>query len=460
MLLILVSLLLCAAAILAVLLALRLRDASAAALAAGAGQRIVAGEDGPDSGQSYFAVLEFDRFAAIRNTAGFEVVNAMLGMAGDRIKAALDNVRLGRTGQNFVEFSFRSPSDDQARRDLASCLDALGEKMVVSGVEFRLKGKVAFASLGSDRARSPDAMLGAVITALSRESTKRVRQAEEFVSGQSSIDDLDILRALPRAMAENELALHYQPKFDCRGGGISSAEALLRWTSPTLGTIPTDRIIALAERTGAIRDITLWGLNQASRDQAALQAAGHELTIFINLSGLLIADDAFMQEVLRLVRQAPGKLGVEITETAVIDDPDAAIENIAALSAAGVPVAIDDFGSGLSSLTYLKRLPADELKIDRAFVSSLTSSNRDPLIVRAAIDLAHALEMKVTAEGVDDPMSLSLLRVMGCDMLQGYFIARPAPLPKLVAFLESEKPHLASAGPRSWLQDRPEIAAG
>jgi len=453
------SLLFCAAAVLATLLAWRHRGAGKAA--SGGGLQFSAAGAPRDGGGAYFAVLEFDRFTAVRNTIDFPLANAILETAGERIRAAMDHVRLGRIGQSTVEFTFRAASADQARRDLASCIDALEEKIEVSGLEFRLKAKVAFASLPAARASIPDEVFGSVITALSRDGTERVRLADEFARGPSSIDDLDILRALPRAIAENELALHYQPKFDCRPGGVSSAEALLRWTSPALGFIPTDRLIALAERTGAIRDITLWVVKQAARDQAALRAAGHELTIFVNLSGLLIADRDFVLEMLQLIRQAPGKLGIEITETAVIDDPDAAIENIAAFSAAGIPVAIDDFGSGLCSLAYLKRLPADELKIDRVFVSGLTNSNRDPLIVRAAIDLAHALEMKVTAEGVDDPMSLSLLRVMGCDMLQGYFISRPVPLPKLVSFLESDKPHLElGLGRRLWSPGQPGIATG
>jgi EAL domain-containing protein (putative c-di-GMP-specific phosphodiesterase class I) len=451
-LLIIAALLLCAASVMATALAFRRGGLGrVAAFASGDGRRFVAEGDRQDGGNAYFAVLEFDRFTALRNTIDFALANAILHAAGTRISAVMNQVQLWRTGQSTVEFTFRAASVDQARRDLASCLDALGETIEISGLEFRLQARVAFASLGTARASAPDAVFGSVVTALSRNGSDRVRLADEVARGAASVDDLDILRALPQAIAQNELALHYQPKFDCRSGGVSSAEALLRWTSPTLGAIPTDRIIELAERTGAIRDITVWVLKQAARDQEALQAAGHELTIFVNLSGLLIADRRFVLEMLQLIRQAPGKLGIEITETAVITDPDAAIENIEAFSAAGIPVAIDDFGSGLCSLAYLKRLPADELKIDRVFISSLTNSNRDPLIVRAAIDLAHALEMKVTAEGVDDPMSLSLLRVMGCDMLQGYFISRPVPLPKLVSFLENEKPHLeASMKPRLW----------
>jgi len=460
MLLLVASLLLCSTVI--VWLALRLRRAGALASGAQGIRRLVpAGRLQAGAGQTCFAVLEFDRFTAIRNIVGFDIANAIFETVEERIKGAMEEALLCRVGQSSVEFTFRAASVDQARRALSACLNALEETIKVSGIEVRLKGTVAFAGLDGLPSPIPDALVGNVVAALSRDSTERVRLADEFGRGPSSIDDLDILRALPGAIAENELALHYQPKFDCRAGGISSAEALLRWESPVLGPVPVNQIIALAERTGAIRDVTLWVVRQAARDQAALLAAGHELTIFVNISGMLIADRGFTLEILQLIRQAPGRLGIEITETAVIDDPDAAIENIAAFSAAGIPVAIDDFGSGLSSLAYLKRLPADELKIDQVFVSGLTSSHRDPLIVRASIDLAHALEMKVTAEGVDDPMSLSLLRVMGCDMLQGYFISRPVPLPKLVSFLDGEKPHLSVlGGARSWSRGVPGIAAG
>jgi len=407
-------------------------------------RRLMADVDKKDGRGAFFAIAEFDRFAALRATVGSDVANAVLAVAGERIRDSFDRARLHRTGQCNVEFSFRAVDEGEARRQLAACLDTLEGKITAHGMEFRLRARVAVSPLPPGDPQVSDSLIDSVIVALSRESTERVRLAGEVGRGPSLVNDLDVLRALPQAITDSELALHYQPKFDCRGaGGITSAEALLRWNSPTLGPVQVDQIIRLAERTGMIGDLTVWVLNQAARDQAALRAAGHELTIFVNISGVLIPHRRFMLDVLRLVRQAPGTIGIEITETAVIDDPEAAIENIAAFSAAGIPVAIDDFGTGLSSLSYLKQLPADELKIDREFVMGLTRSHRDPLIVRASIDLAHALEMKVTAEGVDDAMSLSLLRVMGCDMLQGYFISRPVPLPKLIAFLESDQPHLS-----------------
>ena len=171
---------------------------------------------------------------------------------------------------------------------------------------------------------------------------------------------------------------------------------------------------------------------QAIEDQAKLANRGHDIPVYVNLSGRLVADGAFTRWLLKAMRRCRrGAIGLEITETAVIDDPGHALANLQALADAGAPIAIDDYGAGLSSLAYLKQLPATELKIDRMFVSGLTSGHRDPLLVRSTIDLAHALEMEVTAEGVEEAATLALLRTMGCDLIQGFFIARPMPLDRL-----------------------------
>jgi len=386
-------------------------------------------------GQSYFAVMEFERFIPARHTVGFEIANRILARAADRIVAATQGASIGRIGHDSVEFTFRADDDAAAERELGKCLALLERRIEIAGVAFHLKGTVAFGATGN-QACVGDALFDSVLAALGADGGGRIRKVDATGAGPEQLDDLAILRALPGAIAKGELALVYQPKLDCRSNLFLSAEALLRWNSASLGPVSTDRMITLAERTGAIRDLTLWVLRQTLRDQAVLRAAGHELTIFVNMSGPLIADRPFIAEVLALISGGSGRLGIEITETSVIGDPEGAIANLAELAAAGVPVAIDDFGSGLSSLAYLKRLPVDELKIDRLFISQLTQSNRDPLIVRASIDLAHALEMTVTAEGVEDEMCLSLLRVMGCDTLQGYFISRPIPLEELIGFLK------------------------
>ncbi len=200
--------------------------------------------------------------------------------------------------------------------------------------------------------------------------------------------------------------------------------------------MPPDRFIGLAEETGAIAEVTRWVMHRAIADYKALAAEDLAKPVYVNLSGRLVADAAFTQWLLSQARELPtGCLGLEITETAIISDPEHALANLQTLADAGIPIAIDDYGAGLSSLAYLKQLPATELKIDRMFVMGLTSSHRDPLLVRSTIDLAHALEMEITAEGVENAATLALLRTMGCDLIQGFFIARPMTLDALRTLL-------------------------
>jgi EAL domain-containing protein (putative c-di-GMP-specific phosphodiesterase class I) len=278
--------------------------------------------------------------------------------------------------------------------------------------------------------------------------------ADTQVLAQNSKADLELMRALPKALKAGEVELHYQPKLDARANIVRSAEALLRWTRPGQGPVAADRFVALAEESGAIRELTEWVIARAIRDQKFLAEQGHAIEISINVSGHLLADRNFAQAAIALAASAPGRIGFEITEAAVLNDPDAALANLHDFSLAGVRIAIGDYGAGPSSLAYLKQLPANELKIDRMFVSGLTESTRDPLLVRSAIDLAHALEMEVTAEGVDDAMALSLLRVMGCDLLQGHFISPPVPVGRLSSFLSDEEQMrrlaVASDGGAQW----------
>ena len=216
---------------------------------------------------------------------------------------------------------------------------------------------------------------------------------------------------------------------------IASAEALVRWNHPVRGLILPGDFISVAEQAGEIGALTIWTLRKVIEDQRILAASGQDLRLFINISGVLLADSAFVAEACEIINESGAQIGFEITETAVIRDPECAIRHLQVFADIGVVLAIDDYGAGLSSLAYLKQLPAKELKIDKMFVLQLTSSNRDPLIVRSTIDLAHALEMEVTAEGVETPSALALLSVMGCDMVQGYLISRPLGIDAFRQFL-------------------------
>lgn len=247
--------------------------------------------------------------------------------------------------------------------------------------------------------------------------------------------DAMLMRDLRAAIATDTLEVHYQPKMDARAGRIVSLEALVRWTHPTLGPISPARFIPLAERSGIIRGLTLRVLERACRDFAYFAAEGRDQPIFVNISAQLVSEGAFVDRVIAETRAANVRIGIEVTETSVLEDPVRALANLDRVAAAGIPIAIDDYGVGLSSLTYLRQMPASELKIDMSFIRDLSSSHRDPLIVRSTVDLAHGLGMKVTAEGVDKPEILALLRVMGCDYVQGYQIARPMDREACLAFL-------------------------
>lgn len=244
-------------------------------------------------------------------------------------------------------------------------------------------------------------------------------------------DDLDA------AIVRGQLFLVHQPKMRARTNAVEAVETLVRWRHPERGLIGPADFIGVAEQRGDIRRITEWVIRQTITEQRSLAACGHALPFTVNVSAYLLADRDFAQWTLDTIRGASGPIGIEITETAMIADPAGALRNLHLFADAGIRIAIDDYGAGLSSLAYLKQLPAQELKIDRMFISGLSTSHRDPLLVRSTIDLAHALEMEVTAEGVDSAASMALLRVMGCDLMQGFLIAKPMVLGELRAFLDT-----------------------
>ena len=241
-------------------------------------------------------------------------------------------------------------------------------------------------------------------------------------------------------LTAGQFRLVYQPKLHVRKNAIDSAEGLVRWDHPDLCLVLPDRFIAASEASGSIGPLTLWTFERAIADQRMMRARGANLRLFVNLSAQLLTDENIVTEICALGRTADIDIGVEVTERSMIADPDLAFANIRRLREVGLCIAIDDYGSGLSSLTYLKQIDADELKIDKSFITSLGTSHRDPLIVRSTIDLAHALGMAVTAEGVETPAALALLTVMGCEMMQGYLIGRPMRPEILLDYLETFDP--------------------
>jgi EAL domain-containing protein (putative c-di-GMP-specific phosphodiesterase class I) len=246
----------------------------------------------------------------------------------------------------------------------------------------------------------------------------------EAVLGQ----DVVMRHELERAIEQGELVLHYQPKIDVRTLQPVGLEALVRWQHPDHGLLPPDKFIPLAESTDLIQPLTDWVLNAAIRQQRWWLESGYDLAMAVNLSAECLRDPQLANRLRAVCEQwgvPPNRMILEITENSVIDDPKAASRVLRRLAKMGCEVSLDDFGTGSSSLVLLQTLPISELKIDRFFVASMSTDQNASVIVRTMVDLAHALGMRVVAEGVGDRTTFTRLTVIGCDQVQGYLFGRP-----------------------------------
>jgi EAL domain-containing protein (putative c-di-GMP-specific phosphodiesterase class I) len=257
---------------------------------------------------------------------------------------------------------------------------------------------------------------------------------------QYDASQLALVGELRRAIECDELVLHYQPKATLDDGRVEALEALVRWEHPKLGLLGPDRFIPLAERTDLIDKLTDWVLHRALADLAALEVRGERLTVAVNVSARNLGRTDFAAKLQRAVTEAgvpPERLVVEITETALLVDPARAAEVLDELSRFGVAVSLDDFGSGQTSLGYLSTLPVHELKIDQGFVSDMLTNPAHEAIVRSIVDLGHNLALRVVAEGAESQAVLDWLKLTGCDVVQGFFIARPMPFGEFVGWLDA-----------------------
>jgi EAL domain-containing protein (putative c-di-GMP-specific phosphodiesterase class I) len=247
----------------------------------------------------------------------------------------------------------------------------------------------------------------------------------------------DLRRAISQSAEAGELELHYQPKVELATGRLVGAEALLRWRHPQRGLVPPDQVIPMAERTGLIDPLTRCVLNTALRQVRDWQALGLHVPVAVNFSARNLQDADLPQLVAKLLMEhgVPGsQLLAEVTESQLMLDPELALRVLERLRALGVHVSIDDYGTGHSSLTYLNRLPADELKLDRSFIHGVSTNRGTASIVRSTTKLAHDLGLRVVAEGVEDRRSWDLMIQFGCDIVQGYFVSRPLPGPQFAAW--------------------------
>ncbi len=387
----------------------------------------------------YLAAIGVDRFAHVRGAIGYSLAGELVRQLGGRLAHLAPNAPMARLSSDVLGVAFIATSEADALKRAHALVANLEQSVSLGEQIVDVHVTIGIAQPGGKEETS-SAMIERASIALdqARQRGQKAGMYDEAAYGDPA-RTLSLMGEMRRALETGAIYLAHQPKYNFRTGRIDSAESLVRWRHPTRGNIVPDLFVPMAEETGHIRALTEWVLERTIADQLAFKAAGHPIKLAVNISARLLSDNDFAKHAVALARQAPHQLCFEITETAVIDNPVAALENIEMFAAAGVHIAIDDYGSGLSSLAYLKQLPAQELKIDKLFVQNITSSQRDALLVRSTIDLAHGLGMALTAEGVETPAAFALLASMNCDLAQGYLISRPVSVEELIALLNDER---------------------
>jgi diguanylate cyclase (GGDEF)-like protein len=385
-----------------------------------------------------FLAMGVDRFTHVRGAIGYTLAGQMMAGVGTALQLLRPRDLVGHFSNGLVGVAFSVADLNEARLIATQLQKALESPVNLDDTTVDVTLTLGLA-VYPDHTDHPDQLinLGSVAVDQARARNRKLDLFDAKAYGDPAVK-LSLMSDMLKAIDNGEIYLNLQPKFDLRRARTTGVEALVRWRHPVRGVVTPDEFIPLAEETGHIRALTDHVLAAAIREQAALAAAGHAVSMSVNVSGRLVGDLEFAEECLRLTQAAVGEICLEITETAVIDNPEMALQIIDRFASAGLKISIDDYGSGLSSLAYLKQIRAHELKIDKAFVIGMASGQKDVLLVRSTIDLAHSLGLQVTAEGVETDVAQALLAGMGCDLAQGYLIARPMMLADLITFLDQE----------------------
>ncbi|MDQ6778878.1 MAG: EAL domain-containing protein [Actinomycetota bacterium] len=382
-----------------------------------------------------FAVMliDLDHFKEINDTLGHLYGDALLRELGPRLAARVGPdglvARLG--GDEFAVLPAGEAGDPEALEltavELLACIQ---EPLVVDELLLTVGASMGISRFPLDGADAQTLIRRADIAMY---AAKRGQSGYRFFAAEQDVYSrrrLNVLSDFQRALGADEIVVHYQPIVDVEAGRVCGAEALVRWEHPELGLLAPALFIQLIEQTPMIGPLTRHVIDRSIEQCAKWRRAGQELAVSVNLSVRNLLDRDLPDEIEHTLAAhglPAAALHLEITESMIMSDPDRAVATLRSLSALGIRLSIDDFGTGYSSLGHLSRMPVDELKIDRSFVTSMLRDESDLIIVRSTINLGHDLGLEVVAEGVEDEFTLERLRVLGCDRIQGYYVSRPLP---------------------------------
>jgi diguanylate cyclase (GGDEF)-like protein len=389
-------------------------------------------------------MMDLDRFKEINDTLGHSLGDDLLVEIGRRLRQTIrESDTVARLGGDEFAVMFEA-ADEAAAVDVAKRVSsALETSFTLGGVSIDVNASMGIALYPLHAEDAGTLMKRADVAMYQAKRNHDGFAVYEPGRDEHSLKRLAILSELRQAVASDALELHYQPKIDVSSGAAVHVEALARWRHPVHGMLYPEEFISLAEQSGTIGIITKWSLKRSIADCAEWNRNGLPLAIAVNLSALDLYDaelPTFISGLLHERGLDPSKLLLEITESAVMRDTANAQKTLRELKARGIALAIDDFGTGYSSLAHLKRLPVDELKIDKSFVINLSeSATEDLVIVRSTIELGHNMGLKVIAEGVETAEAYDILRRFGIDMAQGYYISRPLAPPQLLIWMKESR---------------------
>ena len=385
-------------------------------------------------------LMDLDHFKYVNDTLGHPIGDLLLREVAARLQRVVEHPTdtVARLGGD--EFAILLPGDgvEEARRIGAEIVRALWEQMTLDGHGVDVRASVGIAVYPEHGGESATLMRRADVAMYEAKRRGVPTAVWDDRYERHSSERLSLMSDLRKAVHSDELNLVFQPKVMLRGDGQYHAEALVRWRHPARGLVTPIEFIPFAEQTGYIREITKWVLRRAIAQCAAWRGEGLPMNVSINLSARDLMDSELLERFASLLERfecAAPWITLEITESAILDDPGHAIENLGRLHALGCKVSIDDYGTGYSSLAYLRRLPLHELKIDKTFITGMARDALDSVIVRSTIELAHNMGLVVVAEGVEDEATLDHLRALGCDAVQGYFLSRPMAATEIPAWV-------------------------